>query len=154
MAGATQDDRRRGRGFHALPLPINLYPGGGIKTRTMDRETFQFALTSLITLFIVVDPIGLVPIFTTMTKPMPRGLRRGVVRRAIFVAFFVALGFLLIGDNLLGYLGVSLYAFSISGGILLFITALPMLFGGRGGLQSPEQAEHVTEGEDIAIFPL
>jgi multiple antibiotic resistance protein len=120
----------------------------------MDRETIQFGLTSLITLFVVVDPIGLVPIFTTMTKPLPGGLRKGVVRRAVFVAFLVALGFLLIGDKLLGYLGVSLYAFSISGGILLFITALPMLFGGRGGLQSPEQAEHATEGEDIAIFPL
>jgi multiple antibiotic resistance protein len=49
---------------------------------------------------------------------------------------------------------VTIHAFAISGGVLLFATALPMLFGHRGGLQAPEREERPTAGEDIAIFPL
>jgi len=51
-------------------------------------------------------------------------------------------------------IGVTVYAFAISGGILLFIASLPMLFGQRPGLQAPERNEQGTIGEDIAIFPL
>jgi multiple antibiotic resistance protein len=54
----------------------------------------------------------------------------------------------------LSYLGVTVHAFSISGGILLFVAAMPMLFGQRGGLQSPEPKERPAEGQDIAVFPL
>ncbi len=55
---------------------------------------------------------------------------------------------------MLSYLGVTVYAFAISGGILLFVASLPMLFGRRTGLQAPERNEQGTIGEDIAIFPL
>ena len=51
-------------------------------------------------------------------------------------------------------MGITVFAFSISGGVLLFIAALPMLFGHRPGLQSPERDEQGSIGEDIAIFPL
>jgi multiple antibiotic resistance protein len=66
----------------------------------------------------------------------------------------VALFFLVAGRTVLSYLGVTVHAFSISGGILLFIAALPMLFGQRGGLQSPEPNERGSEGQDMAVFPL
>ncbi|MEJ7711732.1 MAG: MarC family protein [Pyrinomonadaceae bacterium] len=51
-------------------------------------------------------------------------------------------------------MGVTVHAFTISGGVLLFATALPMLFGHRGGMQAPEHDERSTVGEDVAIFPL
>jgi multiple antibiotic resistance protein len=60
----------------------------------------------------------------------------------------------LAGRALLSYLGVTVQAFSISGGILLFLAALPMLFGQRGGLQAPEPKEKGSVGEDISVFPL
>jgi multiple antibiotic resistance protein len=61
---------------------------------------------------------------------------------------------LLAGRFLLTHLGVTVPAFAISGGVLLFATALPMLFGQRGALQSPERGEAGQSGEDIAVFPL
>jgi multiple antibiotic resistance protein len=77
-----------------------------------------------------------------------------VLNRAVTIAFTVAIFFLLTGRAILSYLGVSVHAIGISGGILLFLTALPMLFGQRAGLQAPEQSEHPGSGEDIAIFPM
>jgi multiple antibiotic resistance protein len=72
----------------------------------------------------------------------------------VLVAFAVTLFFLLAGGFLLSYLGVTVYAFAISGGILLFVASWPMLFGQRAGLQAPERNEQSMIGEDIAIFPL
>jgi multiple antibiotic resistance protein len=70
------------------------------------------------------------------------------------IAFGVALFFLIAGRWVLSYLGVTVHAFSISGGILLFIAAMPMLFGQRGGLQAPEPKEEGSVGQDISVFPL
>jgi len=72
----------------------------------------------------------------------------------LIVAFAVTLFFLLCGRWLLSYLGVTVHAFAISGGILLFVAAWPMLFGHRPGLQAPENGTQSTVGEDIAVFPL
>jgi multiple antibiotic resistance protein len=66
------------------------------------------------------------------------------------MAFF----FLVAGRVMLSYLGVTMHAFAVSGGVLLFLLALPMLFGQRSSLQSPEGGERSTPGEDIAIFPM
>ena len=70
------------------------------------------------------------------------------------VALLVALFFLVAGRGLLSYLGVTIHAFAISGGVLLFATALPMLFGHRPGLQAPEPKEQPMAAQDPAIFPL
>ncbi len=120
----------------------------------MSQDLIQFALTAFVTLVVVVDPIGVVPIFVAMTRGMELPERRAVVMQSVTIAFGVALFFMLAGRVLLSYLGVSVDAFGISGGILLFITALPMLFGERPGLQAPEPGEHSTVGESIAVFPL
>ncbi len=120
----------------------------------MSQDLIQFALTAFVTLIVVVDPIGVVPIFVAMTRGMQGAERRGIISQAVGVAFGVALFFMLAGRFLLAYLGVSVDAFAISGGILLFVTALPMLFGERPGLQAPEPGEHSTAGENIAVFPL
>ncbi len=115
-------------------------------------DLLQFALTCFTTLIVVVDPFGLVPIFAGLTAQFDPRRRRRLVRRAVLIAFAISLVFLVVGRALLAYLGVSVHAFSISGGILLFATAFPMLFGHRGGLQAPEHGEGA--GEDPAVFPL
>jgi len=117
-------------------------------------DLLNFALTSFVTLLVVVDPIGVVPIFASLVGHVPAGERRAVLRRAVMVAFGIALFFLLAGKALLVYLGVTVHAFGISGGILLFAVAMPMLFGHRAGLQAPESGEHAASGEDLAIFPM
>lgn len=120
----------------------------------MNEELLRFSLTAFVTLLVVVDPPGVVPIFVALTEGADAAKRRATVRRAVVVALLVALFFLFAGRSLLSYLGVTIHAFAISGGVLLFATALPMLFGHRPGLQAPEPKEHPMAAEDPAIFPL
>lgn len=132
----------------------------------MDQDFFRFGLAAFVTLLVVVDPPGVVPIYVALTKDEPPARRRAILTRAVLIAFSVALFFLIAGRAVLSYLGVTVHAFSISGGILLFVAAMPMLFGQRGGLQAPEGKERGaraaagkerttrTAGEDISVFPL
>lgn len=120
----------------------------------MEEPLLQFSLRAFVTLFVVVDPLGVAPIFVGLTNEMSVAERRYTLVRALTIAFVVTLFFLLGGHLLLSYLGVTVHAFAISGGILLFITSLPMLFGQRPGLQAPERDERGMVGEDIAVFPM
>ena len=120
----------------------------------MNEELIRFSLTAFVTLLVVVDPPGVVPIFVALTEGADTAKRRATVRRAVLVALLVALFFLVAGRGLLSYLGVTIHAFAISGGVLLFATALPMLFGHRPGLQAPEPKEQPMAAQDPAIFPL
>lgn len=120
----------------------------------MDESLLQFGLRAFATLFIVVDPLGVAPMFVALTSELRDAERRRTLSRALIIAFSVTMFFLLGGGFLLSYLGVTVHAFAISGGILLFVASLPMLFGQRPGLQAPERHEQGTAGEDIAIFPL
>jgi multiple antibiotic resistance protein len=117
-------------------------------------DSLQFALTAFVTLIVVVDPLGVAPTFVALTSDRDTAERNEILGRATIVAFGVTIFFLLAGRWLLSYLGVTVHAFSISGGILLFVAAWPMLFGHRPGLQAPERNEQSTAGEDIAIVPL
>lgn len=119
----------------------------------MDQEIFRFGLAAFVTLLVVVDPPGVVPIFVALTENEP-ARRTAILGRAVLIAFGVALFFLVAGRVVLSYLGVTVHAFSISGGILLFVAAMPMLFGQRGGLQSPQSQERGSVGEDVSVFPL
>src|SRR5688572_31827884 len=120
----------------------------------MDQDFMRFGLAAFVTLLVVVDPPGVVPIFVALTRDEDAARRRRILTRAVLIAFGVALFFLVAGRSVLSYLGVTVHAFSISGGILLFATAMPMLFGQRGGMQAPEPTERGSVGEDISVFPL
>jgi len=120
----------------------------------MNEGLIQFGLTAFITLTVVVDPFGIVPIFVSLTTGMPPIRRQTILTRAVLISLGISLFFLFAGRSAITYLGVSVPAFAISGGILLFVTALPMLFGQRPGLQSSEPHEHGGDDVGIAIFPL
>ena len=114
----------------------------------MDQDFFRFGLAAFVTILVVVDPPGVVPIFVALTKDEEPRRRRAILIRAVLIAFGVALFFLIAGRAVLSYLGVTVHAFSISGGILLFVAAMPMLFGQRGGLQAPEGKERGARAVD------
>lgn len=115
----------------------------------------EFAISALVTLLVVVDPVGLVPAFIAMTEGLPASARRQVAIRACIIAFGILLGSALIGDWLLKSLGIGLPAFRIAGGLLLFWIASDMVFGWRVGreAQTAEQAVH-EHVRNIAAFPL
>ena len=121
---------------------------------SVQEDLLQFALRAFVTLFVVVDPLGVAPMFVGLTTGMDDARKRAMLSRAVAVAFSVTIFFLVAGGFLLSYLGVTVDAFAISGGVLLFIASVPMLFGHRPGLQAPERSEERATGEDIAIFPL
>jgi len=115
----------------------------------------DFAISALVTLFVVVDPVGLAPTFLAVTEGLPRRARRDFALRASFIAGAILIGTALLGDLLLRALGISLSAFRIAGGLLLFAIAFEMVLGVRMRRegQAAEQAveEHVR---NIAAFPL
>jgi multiple antibiotic resistance protein len=115
----------------------------------------DFLVSALVTLFVVVDPVGLTPAFIGLTAGLPRAARRQVALRACLIAFGILAGSALIGDWLLRMMSISLPAFRIAGGLLLFSIASEMVFGVRIERQS-KQAEDALEEQvrNIAAFPL
>jgi len=115
----------------------------------------DFVVSALVTLLVVVDPIALAPTFLALTHGLPAASRRSVAIRTSLIATAILIGTALIGHWLLTMLGISLPAFRIAGGLLLFSIASEMVFGLRVQRQSKaaEQAieEHVR---NIAAFPL
>lgn len=115
----------------------------------------DFVVTSFVTLFVVVDPPGLAPIFLALTRGMERAERIQVARQASLIAFGVLAGATLIGEWLLRTLGIGLPAFRIAGGLLLFAIAFEMVFEKREERKARSASEsqvHATAG--IAAFPL
>ncbi len=115
----------------------------------------NYTVSALLTLFVVVDPVGLAPTFLAVTHGLPRSAKRSVAARASFIAGVILIGATLIGDWLLATLSISLAAFRIAGGLLLFSIASEMVLGVRMRREgeAAEQAleEHVR---NIAAFPL
>ena len=116
---------------------------------------FEFPISALVTLIVVVDPLGLLPAFVAITHGLPERARRNVALRACLNAAAILAGSALIGDWLLRTLSISLPAFRIAGGLLLFSIASEMVFGVRIGRQSREAEEAIEEHvRNIAAFPL
>ncbi len=107
-------------------------------------------ITAFATLFVVIDPIGLMPLFVALTQGADAAHRRSVALRASTIGFVVLLLFALFGEAVLGFIGISMSAFRIAGGILLLITALDMLFERR----TKRREDKVMDLPDPSVFPL
>jgi multiple antibiotic resistance protein len=117
--------------------------------------SLDYVVAALVTLLVVVDPIGLTPAFLGVTAGLPRLARRQVAIRACLIAFAILAGAALAGDWLLRTLSISLPAFRIAGGLLLFSIASEMVFGVRIARQSETAGKAVEEHvRNIAAFPL
>ena len=115
----------------------------------------EFVISALVTLLVVVDPVGLVPTFIGITHGLPSSARRSVALRASVIAAIVLIGAALIGEWLLRTLSISLPAFRIAGGLLLFSIASEMVFGLRTQRQSQTAEQAIDERvRNIAAFPL
>jgi multiple antibiotic resistance protein len=115
----------------------------------------EFLISALVTLLVVVDPIGLVPSYLAVTQGLPKRARRSVALRAAVIAAVILAGSALIGDWLLRTLSIGLPAFRIAGGLLLFSIASEMVFGVRIERQSRQAADAIDEHvRNVAAFPL
>ncbi|MFT4151449.1 MAG: MarC family protein [Paracoccaceae bacterium] len=110
-----------------------------------------FLITAFATLFVVIDPPGLIPMFIAVTPGMDSAHRRRIGLRACLVAIGILTVFGLLGDKVLAFIGISMPAFRIAGGLLLFLTALDMLFERRTQRREGQAQEHP---DDPSVFPL
>lgn len=110
-----------------------------------------FLITAFATLFVVIDPPGLVPMFIALTQGMDSERRAAMARRACLIAFALLTLFGVAGEPVLGFIGISMPAFRIAGGILLFLTALDMLFERR---TQRREGQHPDPDHDPSVFPL
>ena len=113
-------------------------------------------INALTTILVTIDPPGLAPIFLSLTVGMGRHDRYLVARRGTLIAFFILAAFALFGDRILGVLGISIGAFRIAGGMLLFWIAFEMIFEKRNERKEKTGEVAITRDHihNIAVFPL
>nr|WP_231510482.1 NAAT family transporter [Fischerella sp. PCC 9605] len=100
-----------------------------------------FIARAFLTLFVVLDPLGLVPIFITLAGHHSPKVQIRIIRQAILVAAGILFAFALFGNVLLRYLGISVEAFQVAAGILLLKIAVDMVFAQRERETKAEEAE-------------
>lgn len=108
-------------------------------------------ITKILFLIAVIDPLGSVPVYLEATKHFDQKYKRRIAIRASILSFFVLLFFIVIGQIILEGMSVSLDAFQISGGVILFLFALTMIFGDG----KPEMEKHlIKDYKHVTIFPV
>ncbi|MGQ0531799.1 MAG: MarC family protein [Caulobacteraceae bacterium] len=122
---------------------------------------FSLLLASFVTFFVAIDPVAMAPMFTTMTSRMTPEWRRTMAWKSVAIATGILLAFAFGGAWLLEQIHVSIDAFRIAGGLLLFLIAVDMLFEKRAERRderaeqvAAHQAQHPEAQDDISVFPL
>lgn len=116
----------------------------------------DWLVNAFATLFVIIDPIGLAPIFLVLTQGMSRKDRGSIALRASLTAFVILAAFAIAGGELLAVLGITLSAFRIAGGLLLFWIAAEMIFEKRVERKTKTAKRSVSKDDirSLAIFPL
>ena len=123
--------------------------------REAQNMDYQFAATAFATAFTIIDPIGMIPLTLASTGNVDAAGRNKIVNQAVLVAGGIMLFMGLVGRPLLESLGITLPAFTIAGGILLFLIAIDMLFARKtGAKRTDEEEREAAEVENPAVFPL
>ena len=129
----------------------------------MNDPLVALFVSAFVTLFVVIDPPGCVPIFSSLTAGTSNAHRRSMAIRSVLIATGVLVAFSLGGEAFLGALGISLAAFKIAGGIMVFLIAIDMVFEKRtqrretraeGVVSAAAAAAKPLEAEDISVFPM
>lgn len=112
-----------------------------------------FAATAFLTLFVIIDPIGLSSLFLAVTEGYSAARRKVTALRAVLIALVILVAFLFVGEPLLRYIGVTIDALRIAGGLILFKLAFDMVVGKRER-QTEEEEDETHTRDDVAVFPL
>ena len=110
-------------------------------------------LKFFVVLFVVVDPPSMAPLFATMTEGGSAGYRRRMALKSSAIAFAICVAFAVGGGWFLGVMGISIDAFRIGGGVMLFLIALDMVFA-REEKTTPAENAETRRRADISVFPL
>lgn len=113
---------------------------------------YSFIVKSFIALFIIVDPLGLVPIFISLLERFKKSERQVMIKKSVLIAGITLLVLTITGNMVFSILGINMYSFRIAGGILLLIISIEMLFGRK--TKTGVSGEFETDREDIVIMPM
>ena len=114
----------------------------------------ELALRAFLTLFVVVDPVGIAAAFIGLAGGRPPGERARIAARAVCVAALVLFGFAVGGAWLFERLGISMDAFRVAGGVLLFRIAVGMVMAAEHERETQEEEEEARQRQDVSVFPL
>ena len=111
---------------------------------------------AFVTLFVVIDPLGIVPLFAALTATMPEAQCRRIAIKGVAIAAAVMLAFVLAGSPLLSALGITLPAFRVAGRLLLLLLAIDMVMVRHSGLRetTADEAAEISGRDDVSVFPL
>src|SRR3954467_15258034 len=113
----------------------------------MSSADVKYFIEVFVTLFVIMDPPGTVPLFLSLTSGRSNAMRKRLAGRAVVVGFFVIVVFALFGQTILDYLGITLSSMQVAGGLLLLLVALELL---TGRADDPVQTANVN----VALVPL
>ena len=117
--------------------------------------TYDALLNAFITLLVTIDPIGNAPLFLSLTVGLDAARRRGIAVRGACIAFAILTLFALTGTTVLDAMGITIDAFRVAGGLLLFFTAFEMIYARRQERREKAAGEALDDNaSDIAVFPL
>jgi multiple antibiotic resistance protein len=116
----------------------------------------ELFLSAFVTLFVVLDPPGMAPMFAALTTKETDAARRRIALRGTLIAGIILMPFAFIGEWVLRMLGVTIDSFRIAGGLLLFMVAVDMIFAHETPLRrtTPGETEEASQRGDISVFPL
>ncbi|MCK0069968.1 MULTISPECIES: MarC family protein [Kordiimonas] len=115
---------------------------------------YEAFIAAFIALFVIIDPIGIAPVFAGLTQGTPKSHKRSMAIKGSIVGTLILVFFALVGEAFLGALGISMDALRVAGGVMLFIIAIEMVFEKRTE-RKQDAAERIDEHfEDISVFPI
>jgi multiple antibiotic resistance protein len=120
-------------------------------------EIIGFFLSALMGFFAIMNPIGNTPIFLGLVEDFREPIRKRIARKSLLLAFIIVMIFTVSGNVIFKLFGITLAAFQLAGGILLFLIGYQLLHGRESGIhhpQSDEKEDKIQEADDISISPL
>lgn len=116
----------------------------------------QFLWQAFVTLFVIIDPFAVVPMFVALTRNESAISKRRTASKSTIIATILLISFAFVGDRLLDAMSISEPAFRIAGGFLLLLAAIDMVVARTSGIRSTtgDEAEEAAHRDDISVFPL
>lgn len=122
---------------------------------TRVHDVFEFALLAMTSIFFLVDPFAVIPLFVSITADSSPVERRQMARRAAITCAIILVAFAVAGSLIFRMFGITLSAFKIAGGVILAIIGLQMLQAQSSGTKAtPEEQEEGATKSDASIIPL
>ena len=116
---------------------------------------FEFFILCFSSLFALVNPIGIVPIFLSITEECTPKEKNKIILNSIGFAFFVLISFSLVGDLIFSFYGITIHAFKIAGGVILFKISLDMVESKRSRTKTtPAEEKEAEDKKEVAYTPL